>query len=78
MIQLFYLPVILAIYLFFDSKYKKPFLHTHLNIGTLCPRCGVRLAVRTAAKGERKGRQFSGCSDFPKCRYTQNMPKNQP
>ena len=42
MIQLFYLLVILAIYLFFDSKYKKteyylqtknPFLHTHLNKG---------------------------------------------
>ena len=48
------------------------------DIGTLCPRCGGRLVVRTAAKGERKGRQFSGCSDFPKCRYTQNIPKNQP
>lgn len=34
-----------------------------------CPRCGSELVLRTATKGENKGNQFWGCSNFPKCRY---------
>ena len=33
-------------------------------------KCGAKLILRTAQKGENKGRQFYGCSNFPKCRYT--------
>lgn len=39
----------------------------------LCPRCGGNLVLRTATKGDRKGQQFYGCSNFPKCRYTKNL-----
>lgn len=39
----------------------------------LCPRCGAPLVLRTAARGERAGKQFFGCSAFPKCRYIRNL-----
>lgn len=38
-----------------------------------CPRCDGKLLLRTAAKGANAGRQFYGCSNFPKCRYIQNI-----
>ena len=34
-----------------------------------CPRCGAALVLRTAKKGDNAGKQFYGCSAFPKCRY---------
>ncbi len=34
-----------------------------------CPRCGAVLVLRTAKKGDNAGKQFYGCSAFPKCRY---------
>lgn len=39
----------------------------------ICPRCGKELVLRTAKRGERAGRQFYGCSGFPKCRYVKNL-----
>lgn len=39
----------------------------------ICPRCGRELVLRTAAKGENAGKQFYGCSGFPKCRYIENL-----
>ena len=33
-----------------------------------CPQCGAKMVLRTAQKGEFKGQQFYGCSNFPKCR----------
>ena len=41
----------------------------------LCPRCGGQLILRTAKKGDNAGNQFYGCSNFPKCRYIQNIQK---
>ena len=38
-----------------------------------CPRCGAKLVLRTAKKGEHIGNQFWGCSGFPKCRYTEQI-----
>ena len=38
-----------------------------------CPRCGASLVLRTAKKGENAGKQFYGCSSFPKCRYIKNI-----
>tara|TARA_R110002050_G_scaffold57423_5_gene129170 strand:- start:82916 stop:83770 length:855 start_codon:yes stop_codon:yes gene_type:complete len=40
---------------------------------TACPRCGSTLTLRTAKKGQNAGRQFWGCSTYPKCRYIQNI-----
>lgn len=38
--------------------------------GRRCPRCGHDMVVRTARQGEGAGRQFWGCSRFPRCRAT--------
>ncbi|MCP5187028.1 MAG: restriction endonuclease [Pseudomonadales bacterium] len=37
----------------------------------VCPRCGNELVKRTARRGDNAGKQFLGCSSFPKCRYIQ-------
>ncbi len=41
---------------------------------TLCPRCGGQLVMRIASKGERQGKKFLGCSNYPRCRYIENLP----
>ena len=33
-----------------------------------CPKCGIPMVLRTATKGENKGKQFYGCKNFPRCR----------
>lgn len=38
-----------------------------------CPRCGAELVLRTAKKGDNAGKEFYGCSTFPKCRYIENI-----
>ncbi|MCP4345328.1 MAG: NERD domain-containing protein [Desulfobacterales bacterium] len=34
-----------------------------------CPKCGGELTERVAKKGQYSGEKFSGCSNYPKCRY---------
>lgn len=41
----------------------------------ICPKCGGKLILKTAAKGANKGNQFWGCANFPKCRYIKNYSK---
>lgn len=43
------------------------------NIEKICPRCGKELVLRAATKGENAGKQFYGCSGFPRCRYIENL-----
>ncbi|NRH43690.1 NERD domain-containing protein [Pseudomonas sp. MS15a(2019)] len=38
-----------------------------------CPKCGSALLIRTAKSGAKAGKQFRGCSTFPKCRTMQNL-----
>lgn len=38
-----------------------------------CPRCGSPMALRTASRGDRAGRQFFGCTKYPKCRGIINL-----
>lgn len=38
-----------------------------------CPKCGSALVIKTAKKGERAGKEFWGCSSYPKCRYIINI-----
>ena len=42
---------------------------------TICPKCGSRLVLRIAKKGENAGNKFYGCSAFPKCRYTLDVER---
>lgn len=39
----------------------------------ICPRCGSELVLRTARRGASAGKQFYGCSSFPKCRFIMNI-----
>ena len=39
----------------------------------LCPKCGANLVIRKVKKGDNVGKSFYGCSNFPKCRYTENI-----
>lgn len=39
----------------------------------LCPDCGVPMVVRTVSQGPRKGQQFYGCPNFPRCRRTRPL-----
>ena len=36
-------------------------------------KCGNKLILRTAKKGNYQGNQFWGCSQYPKCRYIENL-----
>lgn len=38
-----------------------------------CPRCGGVLVLRTAGRGKNAGNKFYGCSNYPKCRFIQNI-----
>lgn len=42
-----------------------------------CPRCGAPMVLRTARRGERAGRQFYGCSTYPKCRGIVNLEESE-
>lgn len=38
-----------------------------------CPWCNGNLIIRTATRGINVGNQFYGCSNYPKCKYIQNI-----
>ncbi len=37
-----------------------------------CPKCNGNLILRTATRGTNTGKQFYGCSNYPKCKYIQS------
>lgn len=39
----------------------------------ICPWCGGKLVLRTARKGSNAGKQFYGCSNYPRCKYILDM-----
>ena len=41
----------------------------------ICPRCGGALIQRTASRGVNAGNKFYGCSNYPRCKYIQNIPQ---
>lgn len=50
----------------FDPETQAIFLDTR----KFCPKCEQEMVLRTATKGLGAGRQFWGCSAYPKCRFT--------
>ncbi|EPA8651596.1 NERD domain-containing protein [Photobacterium damselae] len=38
-----------------------------------CPRCGSEMVLRETKRGENIGKQFWGCSTFPKCRAVKRL-----
>lgn len=75
---------IMAIYSKIESDRLKPSIKTHRehikHVKTIveekqhqiddnsCPKCGKPMVMRTARSGANQGKQFLGCSGFPKCR----------
>lgn len=43
------------------------------NDELICPKCGSKLVLRIAKKDTNIGNQFYGCSNYPKCKYIQNL-----
>lgn len=64
------------------KNYTKDFMDKNLNIkeaainqisetkltNIKCPKCGGTMSLRKATKGKNSGKQFYGCSNYPKCR----------
>ena len=38
-----------------------------------CPKCGAPMVLRTAKCGQRAGKQFYGCSNYPSCKGIVNI-----
>ncbi len=38
-----------------------------------CSRCGSEMVLRETKRGENKGKQFWGCSGFPKCKTVEKF-----
>lgn len=67
-----------------QSDRLKPSIRTHMNHvkhvksiieekqsqinDNVCPKCGRPMILRTARSGDNQGRQFWGCTGYPKCR----------
>ena len=47
--------------------------HDGVSFAPTCPKCGAPMVLRTAKRGEYAGRQFYGCSAYPKCRGIVNI-----
>lgn len=47
----------------------KPDIQVSAKVDTkVCPKCGAEMMLRKARKGKNAGKEFWGCSGFPKCR----------
>jgi len=49
----------------------------HSASPTACPKCGAQLVRRVAKKGRYKGKEFLGCSNYPRCKYIHNINKKK-
>lgn len=56
---------------------KREGTHQWEGDGLMCPRCGGQLLLRTASKGPQAGQKFWGCSNYPRCRYTQRLANQE-
>lgn len=56
------------------NEKKVTFSEKEENVDALvCPKCAAALVRRKATKGQHAGKEFYGCSNFPKCRYIVNI-----
>lgn len=46
---------------------------TDASATQLCPRCGKAFVLRTTRSGTNAGKEFWGCSGYPKCRMVREM-----
>lgn len=55
-----------------QEEQKEEAIKVENNDQVLCPKCGAAMIKRTATKGANAGKEFYGCSNFPKCWGTVN------
>ena len=55
------------------STIKNAMVQTDLEKERECPNCGASMVKRIARKGANAGREFLGCSNYPKCRGTRAL-----
>ena len=53
-----------------DAKSDREALALLRDTRKFCPKCENELVLRTAARGPGAGKQFWGCSTYPRCRFT--------
>ncbi|MEK5391465.1 DUF2726 domain-containing protein [Margalitia sp. FSL K6-0131] len=49
----------------------------NMNQTPLCPKCQVPFILRTVKSGSNKGKQFYGCTNFPRCREIADINDDQ-
>lgn len=42
----------------------------------ICPKCGAEMVVRTARRGPRTGKNFYGCTNYPRCKCIVNIEED--
>lgn len=58
---------------FKTSREHRSSLKERYSDNTKCPKCDSALTIRTTKSGANAGRNFYGCTNFPKCRYMRSM-----
>lgn len=57
------------------KRYEKPVSSTKLpeTQDKICPRCGGKLVLKVAKRGNYAGNKFYGCKNYPECKYIENI-----
>ena len=61
-----------------DARFDTAALEILRDTRKLCPKCEREMILRTASKGPGAGKQFWGCSGYPRCRFTMQLSNDQP
>nr|WP_307993154.1 NERD domain-containing protein [uncultured Niameybacter sp.] len=56
-----------------DGKVQNQLNEIKVDSSNLCPKCGSELVLRIAKRGDNSGKQFYGCSSYPKCKFIRNL-----
>jgi hypothetical protein len=58
---------------FFSSLQHAKDVKDRYKSTTTCPKCGGDLVKRVSNKGQRIGKSFLGCSNYPRCKYIKDI-----
>ena len=61
-----------------DAKFDQAALEILRDDWKMCPKCEREMVLRTASKGPGAGKEFWGCSGYPRCRFTMPLSNSLP
>lgn len=61
-----------------DARFDPAALEILQETRKLCPKCESEMVLRTARRGPGAGKEFWGCSGYPRCRFTMPLSNGQP